>query len=134
MKIVTVQFNTNIQQYAYMTEIEGIEVGDTVVVDIPNSGFTCVKVVSVTETAFTCLKVVSVTETAESVENATKWIVSKVDVAGYKARLEKAERRKLLTAKLKKMQYEALEADQFAALIKLVPGAAALVDELKSLS
>ena len=121
MKIIAVQFYTHTTSYAYMTDIEGIEVGDTVVVDSPNSGFTCVKVVSMTETA-------------ERVEKATKWIVSKVDVAGYKERLEKAERRKLLTAKLKKMQNEALEADQFAALIKLVPGAAALVEELKSLS
>lgn len=121
MNIINVSFNGHSAPYAYMTDIEGIEVGDTVVVDSPNSGFTCVKVVSVTETA-------------DSVDKASKWIVSKVDVAGYKERLEKAERRKLLTAKLKKMQAEALEADQFAALIKLVPGAAALVDELKSLS
>jgi hypothetical protein len=121
MKIITAQFHSHTTCYAYMTDIEGIEVGDTVVVDSPNSGFTCVKVVSVTETA-------------ESVEKATKWIVSKVDVAGYKERLERAERRKLLMAKLKKMQAEALEADHFAALVKLVPGAAALVEELKSLS
>ena len=121
MQTVTVKFAAHGGLYAYLTDIEGIEVGDTLVVDSPNSGFTCVTVASVQETA-------------DSVEKATKWIVSKVDVAGYKARLERAERRKLLTAKLKKMQAEALEADQFAALIKLVPGAAALVDELKSLS
>jgi hypothetical protein len=120
MKTVTVKFAAHGGLYAYLTDIEGLEVGDTLVVDSPNSGFTCVTVTSVEETA-------------ESVDKATKWIVSKVDVAGYKARLKKAERRKLLTAKLKKMQAAALEADQFAALIKLVPGAAALVEELKSL-
>jgi hypothetical protein len=121
MQTVTVMFNSNTQRYSYLTDIEGVDVGDTLVVHTPSSGFTCVMVTSVTETA-------------DSVEKATKWIVSKVDVAGYRARLEKDERRKLLTAKLKKMQNEALEADQFAALIKLVPGAAALVEELKSLS
>jgi hypothetical protein len=122
MKTVTVKFaGMSGQTYAYLTDIEGIEVGDTLVVDSPNTGFACVTVTSVQETA-------------QTVEKASKWIVSKVDAAGYKARLERAERRKLLTAKLKKMQAEALEADQFAALIKLVPGAAALVDELKSLS
>jgi hypothetical protein len=121
MHIVSVTFGTHSGTYAYMSDIDGIEVGDTLVVDSPNGGLTCVTVTSVKETA-------------DSVEKATKWIVSKVDVAGHKARLEKAERRKLLTAKLKKMQAEALEADQFAALIKLVPGAVALVDELKSLS
>ena len=121
MNTVTVMFNSTTQLYAYLTDIEGVEVGDILVVDSPSSGFVCVTVTSVNETA-------------DSVEKATKWIVSKVDVAGHKARLEKAERRKLLTAKLKKMQEEALEADQFAALIKLVPSASALVDELKSLS
>jgi hypothetical protein len=121
MNTVIVKFGTNNQTYSYMTDIEGVEVGDTLVVDSPTYGFACVTVTSVQETA-------------HSVEKATKWIVSKVDVAGYKERLEKMERRKLLTAKLKKMQAEALEADQFAALIKLVPGAAALVDELKALS
>jgi aminopeptidase N len=121
MNTVTVTFGAHSGTYAYMTDIEGIEVGDTLVVDSPSNGFTCVTVMSVQETA-------------DSVEKATKWVVSKVDVAGYKERLERAERRKLLTAKLKKMQSEALEADQFAALIKLVPGAAALVEELKSLS
>jgi dihydroxyacetone kinase len=122
MKTIFVKFaGMSSQTYAYLTDIEGIGVGDTLVVDSPNSGFTC-------------MTVTSVEETAESVGKATKWVVSKVDVAGYKERLERAERRKLLTAKLKEMQAEALEADQFAALIKLVPGAAALVDELKSLS
>jgi hypothetical protein len=121
MQTVTVKFASTNQPYVYLTDIEGVEAGDTLVVDSPNSSFTCVTVISVHETA-------------ESVEKATKWIVSKVDVTGYKARLEKVERRKLLTAKLKKMQEEALEADQFSALIKLVPGAAALVDELKSLA
>jgi hypothetical protein len=121
MNIVIVKFFGSNQTYSYMTDIEGVEVGDTLVVDSSNIGFTCVTVTSVKETA-------------HSVEKATKWVVSKVDVAGYKERLEKMERRKLLMAKLKKMQNEALEADQFAALIKLVPGAVALVDELKSLS
>lgn len=122
MKIVTVKFNPpHSQGYAYMTDIEGVEVGDTLVVDSSNGGFNCVTVVSVEETV-------------EGVEKATKWIVSKVDVAGYRERLAKIEKRKLLLAKLKKMQAEALEADQFATLIKLNPDAAALVEELKNLA
>lgn len=121
MNIVIVKFGNSNQTYSYMTDIEGVEVGDTLIVDSPNIGYACVTVTSVQETA-------------HSVEKATKWIVDKVDVASYKERLEKVERRKLLMAKLKKMQNEALEADKFATLVKLVPGAAALVDELKTLS
>lgn len=122
MKIVTVKFNQpGSQGYTYMTDIEGIEVGDTLVVDSPNGGFTCVTVKSVEETA-------------EGVAKATKWVVCKVDVSGYNERLAKIEKRKLLVAKLKKMQAEALEADQFATLIKLNPDAAALVEELKRLA
>jgi hypothetical protein len=122
MKTVTVKFaGMSGQTYAYMTDIEGIEVGDTLVVESASSGFICVTVTSVDDAD-------------DSIEQVTKWIVGKVDVAGYRDRLEKLERRKLLMAKLKKMQAEVLEADQFATLIKLVPGAAALVEELKALS
>lgn len=121
MKTVTVKFNTSSTLYAYLTDIEGIEIGDTLVVDSPTSSYTCVKVVSVEETV-------------ESIEKATKWVVCKVDTAAYRERLEKIEKRKLLTAKLKKMQQEALEADQFATLVKLNPDASALVEELKALS
>jgi len=121
MKTVTVKFITGPQHYAYLTDIEDVHVGDTLVVDAPTSGYTCVKVVSVEETV-------------ESIEKATKWVVCKVDTAAYRERLEKIEKRKLLTAKLKKMQQEALEADQFATLVKLNPDALALVEELKALS
>jgi hypothetical protein len=121
MKMITVKFPGHTQFYAHLTDIEGIEVGDTLVVESASSGFICVTVASVDDAD-------------DSIEQVTKWIVGKVDVAGYRDRLEKLERRKLLMAKLKKMQAEVLEADQFATLIKLVPGAAALVEELKALS
>lgn len=121
MKTVSVKFDGNSRSYAYMTDIEGVEVGDVLVVHTPHSGYTCVTVTSVDETA-------------DTVEKATKWVVCKVDVAGYNDRIEREERRRLLLAKLKKMQAEVLEADQFKLLAKLNPDAAKLVKELKSIT
>ena len=121
MKTVQVEFNANFKRYAYLADIEGLAVGDVVVVDTPSNGFQCVTVVSLEETA-------------ETIAAASKWVVCKVDVSAYNQRLANIEKRKVLTAKLKKMQQEALEADQFALLVKLNPDAAALVEELKSLA
>lgn len=125
MKIVHVVFPLNAysrdKTYAYMTDIDDIAVNDTVVVDSPNNGLTLVKVVSVEETA-------------EGVEKATKWIVDKVDVTAHKKRMADIEQRKLIVAKLKKMQAEMLEADQFAMLAANNPEAAALIDQLRALA
>lgn len=121
MKTVAVKYPNHPSVYHYLTDIEGIEVGDTLVVDSPNNGMTCVKVVSADESEVGLAK-------------ATKWIVCKVDTAAYHGRVEREARRKLLIAKLKKMQEEALEANQFAALAALNPDAVALINELKSLA
>lgn len=120
MNTVIVNFSNSSQPYSYLTDIEDLAVGD-IVVETPSSGFQCVKVGSLVETV-------------DSIEKAYKWVVCKVDTAAYKARIEKIEKRKVLTAKLKKMQQEALEADQFAMLVKLNPDAAELAEELKSLA
>lgn len=67
--------------YNYLVEDLDIEVGDTVVVLTPSSGLTAVEVVSVSDKP-----------------EGTKYVVDKVDLAGHKARIEKAE----LKAKLMK--------------------------------
>lgn len=125
MNIVTVQyFGTGYasnKSYAYLTDIGGLKAGDHVVVDSPNSGYTVVLVTSVEETA-------------DAINKATKWIVSKVDVEGYQQRLERQKERETLMAKLKKMQAEMLERDQFATLAATNPEAAELVKRLKSLA
>lgn len=127
-KIIAVRFkeagygytSTKTKTYHYLTDIEGLKKGDIVVVDSPNSGFVCVEVVS--------------TETDEiAVKNASKWVVCKVDVDGYKARAEREAKRKTLIAQLHKMQSKMLAETQFAALAQISPEAAALVEELKSL-
>lgn len=123
-RIVQVSFNRQngmrLERYAYMTDIADIDVGDVVVVDSPNSGLTLVTVETLEETP-------------ESVSKATKWIVDRVNVKAYHARLERDKQRGLILAKLKKEQARVLEANQFAELAKLSPEAAALVEQLKGL-
>lgn len=124
MKTVTVKFATSYSSsktYVYQTDIEGIEEGDTVVVDAPSTGMTCVKVVSVEESA-------------DSVTRATKWIVAKVDVQSYKDRIEANKRRETIIAKLRKRQSVILENNMFAKLAEMDPEAMKLVEELKSLA
>jgi|LakMenEpi03Aug12_release.lakeMendotaPanAssembly.Ray.scaffolds.fasta_scaffold1296206_2 hypothetical protein len=124
MKIVSITFQETTRfvskPYAYLTDIDDISVGDTVVVDSPHNGFACVKVVSIEENA-------------ERIEKAYKWIVCKVDTKSYVERLEREERRQTVIAKLKKLERHVLEEDRFAMLAKHSPEASALLEELKTL-
>jgi hypothetical protein len=126
IKVVSVKFpNTNPynnpnKTYAYSTDVEEIAVGDTVVVESPSSGFTCVKVTAIDES-----------DTA--VTKATKWVVCKVDAETYKARVEREKRKGVILAKLAKIQKEILERDMFSQLAALDTDAAKLVEELKNL-
>lgn len=109
------------KSYAYYCDIDGIAVGDAVVVDTPSSGLTVVRVVSIAPL------------TAEDVHKASKWIVDKVDVAAHNARREREARRKVLEAQLEKALEEALRKDRFTRLAELNPDLAPLVEELKGL-
>ena len=123
MKTVSVKFALGYGQaksYAYLTDIEDIKAGDTVVVDSPNSGYTCVAVVGVDDSV-------------DAINKANKWIVSKVDVSGYEERLRKEQEKAKLVAKLQKLKSEILERNQFEELAKLSPDAAELVNQLKAL-
>ena len=125
--IVTVRFAeskvgyASAKGYAYYCDIDGVAVGDAVVVDTPSSGLTVVRVVSL------------VPDTAEDVHKVNKWIVDKVDVAAHNARREREARRKVLEAQLEKALEEALRKDRFARLAELNPDLAPLVEELKGL-
>ena len=70
-KFVTVVFKNAAQPYTYKTTLD-VEEGDTVVVDTPRTGFTCVKITGI-------LKPEEVDLTA--FEYA--WVVSKVDLEHY---------------------------------------------------
>lgn len=127
-KIVSVKFphnnsygrTVNSKTYAYSTDVEDIEVGDTVVVESPSSGYTCVKVVGIDDSPV-------------AVSKSTKWVVCKVDDTNYKDRLEREKQKGVLIAKLQKLQKEVMERNQFEELAKLDPEAAKLVEELKNL-
>lgn len=67
--------------YTYKTDIEGLEVGDDVIVDAPSTGMTVVKVAELHEIA----------DLDEKATFEYKWIVSKVDAEGHEKRLEREE-------------------------------------------
>jgi len=122
VKIVHVKFGHNTghrKSYAYYTDIADAQVGDTVVVDIPNAGLACVTVVDVEEAADT--------------EEGVKWIVDKVDTTSHLRRLAAIEERKAILAKLEKLEKEQGEAARFAALAASNPEAAKLVEQLRAI-
>lgn len=122
MRTISVKFTEGYSDkiYAYLTEDQTIKADDTVVVDSPNGGYKCVRVVSVEETV-------------ESVTKASKWIVQKVDDTVYKSLIEKQKRKAVLEAKLSKAVEEARKQVDYDALAKLNPAIAELVAELKTI-
>ena len=121
-KIIGAKFKDSYgnKTYHYLTDIEGLQKGDYVVVDSPHRGYACVEVVSTEEDEI-------------AVKHASKWVICKVDLEGYKARMEREKERKALIARLQKMQAEFLAENQFAMLAQTNPDAAALVEKLKEL-
>lgn len=107
--------------YAYFTDIEGIEADDMVVVETPE-GLKIVRVVKVVTDAASVLA-----------SAASKWIVSKVDIATYRKREEDAKRRDMIEQRLKQLAEEQIKKDAWAALVAANPEAAALVEELGKL-
>ncbi|MGD2330696.1 hypothetical protein [Bacillus amyloliquefaciens] len=108
--IILVEFPTSYKEYAFRNDIEGIEVGDKVVVDTSN-GFVVAEVTKV--------DVVS--------NKASKYVVQKIDIEAHEKRIEKANKLIELKAKMedrrKKLQeieiYQILakEDDEMAALL-----------------
>ncbi len=120
MKRVQVRFSGTGPLYTYLTDIEGIEVGDHVVVDSPSTGYTLVQVAATDETL-------------EGIKKATKWVVDRVDVGAYEDRLRKETERAAIVAELKRIQSRVLEENQFAALAAASPEAFELVERLRAL-
>ena len=122
MKTVSVKFSSGYQEktYAYLTDIDDVSVGDTVVVESPHSGMTCVVVKGIDDSA-------------EAISKATKWVVCKVNDTAYRARIEAEREKAKILAKLQKIKAQVLEQNQFEELARLSPEAADLVKQLKTL-
>ena len=128
-RAVSVVFTTNGKKYAYFTDDDNIMVGDYVVVQIVSNGYN-------TDSAsdgFKVVKVVDVAPALSAERAATKWIIDRVDVAGFKARQERAEQRALIEAQIEKEMEEFLRRDRYRALAEQNPLVAELVAKLNEL-
>jgi hypothetical protein len=131
MKYVCVNFDegnntaSSGKGYCYFTDIDGWEVGDKAVVQV-RGGSSAGKLHVVT--------VCKVGANADERSRAHEWIIQKVDMAAYDARIEKQKRREELFEKLDAIK---AEADRMAKYETLAAGgnkeAKALVKELKAL-
>ncbi len=89
------------REYAYLTDILDLEVGDTVVVDTQHG-----------------YKTATVSSLFCNVEEAHKWIVCTVDIAGFKAKLEELKRKQFILKQMKQRAEQSNVMDQFIALAK----------------
>ncbi len=103
--------------------LRGLDVkkGDFVVVETPHHGLT---VVTVAEDP---------TEEAGLNTASLKWVIDKVDMASYKEMMERAERKRVLTARLDNLANEARKRIDYASLFANNEDAMALLKELEGL-
>lgn len=119
MVYLAVKFFNTLQSYTYMCDIDNVKVGDTVVVDSPNTGLTCAEVVRVDYT--------------DPTNKATKYIVDIVDTTKYKAMVEADRRKKELMSKMKKLYKDNSEIAMFELMSQQNPEMSKLLKEYKSI-
>lgn len=119
MFIVAVDFNSAFSNklYHFKCDIEGIDVGDKVVVDTANG-------LAVAEVA----KVIT-----EGSNKATKWVVDKIDMSAHEARLEKQKKLEELKEKMEQRRKEIQEFEIYRILAKEDEEMAELVKNLDDL-
>lgn len=123
-KVARVCFSKNnthdVRLYDYYVANElDVEKGDHVIVETPLEGYQVVKVEDVVN--------------SETVK-ATKWIVDKVDLTAYNARIEREKQRKEIAGVLEKKLKAQSEIERFNALAASDPEAAELLKKLKDLT
>lgn len=110
--IVLVEFPTSYKEYAFRNDIEGIEVGDKVVVDTAGG-----------------IVVAEVTKVDVVSNKASKYVVQKIDTAAHEKRLEKANKIKELKAKMEERRKKLQEIEIYQILAKEDDEMAALLAE-----
>lgn len=116
----TVKFekgNAFAKHYNYLTDIEGLERGDLIVVHARNEF---------------CLAYFVEYKEVNETEN-TKWIIQKVDLEGHNNRIANAKRIKDLKAKLEEERRKTEELQIYEILAIKNPNIKELLDELKAI-
>lgn len=117
MKTVTVQFSGSSARYAYHCKYD-VEIGQTVVVDSPSTGYTCVRVADIRD--FGSL-------------SASKHVVCVVDDTQYKDDIAKEEKRSGILKSLAEIDKTVSEQQRYRHLAN-IPEAKELLAQLDKLS
>jgi hypothetical protein len=107
------------KKYYYLSDDDSIKEGDTVIVDSPTTGYTCVVVVEVKHN--------------QQMPAASKWVVSKVDDTPHKLRAERLARMALVERELNAAVERHRKLIDYEAVAKYSPEVAALLGELRAL-
>lgn len=107
------------KKYQYLSDDDSIQVGDTVIVDSPTTGYTCVVVVEVKHN--------------QQAGAATKWVVSKVDDTYHKQRAERMARMAQVERELNAAVERHRKLIDYEAVARHSPEVAMLLGELRSL-
>ena len=139
-RIVAVIFPGNSTEYSYHCDIADVNVGDYVIVASPHPSndrysYSGQNFFSPELKGYpTVVRVVRTEETTRDVNKATKWVIQKLDIDKYVARMAYEQQVDVLQAKISKAKKEALERAQLATLRSLSPELDALVTELANLT
>lgn len=134
-RVVIVNFPSSNQGYAYHTRDESIGVGDYALVISPYADRSPAGSWRFDSLGghLTIVKVVDVKETTHSIQAASKWILSKIDMSQALAEAERREQIEVLQAKIKKARKEAEERVKLEQLRALSPELDALITQLDGL-
>jgi len=110
------------KEYNFVTEVEGLEKGDTVVVDTTHGLRIC---------QFVRYDSLGFGETG--VKTPTRWLVQKVDLEAHTKRIEAAAKIEKLKVMMETERKKAQELEIYEILAKQNPAMAALLEQFKEL-
>lgn len=117
VKVVEVKFDDYGSKYNFKTDIEGIAVGDKVVVDTAH-GFSVATVTSLEQ---------------HTTKKATKFVVQVIDVAKHEERLEREAKRLAMVSKMEARRKKLQEMEIYRLLAKEDEEMAKLLEEYQEM-
>lgn len=120
------------KDYAYYADetLKDLQPGDFAVVVAPHGQLYDEK----SKGYVTTVRIVSLDEDLEGVTKAAKWIVQRIDMDGYRDRIAKADRIRLLDARIETAKREAMKRVELQKLMDASPELAELIKERLELS
>jgi hypothetical protein len=137
--VVQVLFPGNSNKlYSYHCDIEGVQAGDYVIVASPHAQTGWERNPDFFSTELkghpTVVRVFSTEQSVGAISKAAKWIIQKVDIDAYVARLNHEQQVEVLKHRITEEKKKALEAFELAKLRELNPTLGVLVDQLAALT